>query len=100
MKVVFSHEVYTDLDAIKRYISRDKPRRAVSFVNELIDAAVQIGEAPQAFALVPRYARQGLRLKPYGKYLIFYRIDGDGVGIVHILHGAMDYHSILFPDEG
>jgi plasmid stabilization system protein ParE len=28
--------------------------------------------------------------------LIFYRVDADQVFIVHILHGAQDYESLLF----
>ena len=100
MKVVFSRETRTDLDEIKRYIARDKPRRAVTFVNERIDAAARIGEAPHASAIVERYARRGVRMKPVGKYLIFYRIEADQVAILHILHGAQDYYAILFPEDG
>jgi len=30
--------------------------------------------------------------------LIFYRVREDAVDIVHVVHGAMDYESMLFPD--
>lgn len=98
MSVVFSREAHADLAAIRRYIARDKPRRALTFVNELIDAAVKVGETPQAFPVISRYAHWDLRMKPYRNYLTFYRVQTDHIGIVHILHGAMDYHAVLFPE--
>ncbi len=35
----------------------------------------------------------------HGNYPIFYRIRADAVEIPHVLHGAMDYERVLFPDE-
>ena len=48
--------------------------------------------------LVPRFERHGIRRRPYGDYLIFYRVEEDRVAIVHILHGARDYERLLFPE--
>jgi plasmid stabilization system protein ParE len=31
--------------------------------------------------------------------LIFYRIEADRVVIVHVLHGARDHESLLFPEQ-
>jgi toxin ParE1/3/4 len=53
---------------------------------------------PQAFPLLPEWEEQGIRRRSYGNYLIFYRIAGDVVEILHILHGARDYSGVLFPD--
>jgi toxin ParE1/3/4 len=47
---------------------------------------------------VPRYEHWGIRRCVHGNYLIFYRVRADAVDIVHVLHGAMDYESMLFPD--
>ena len=53
---------------------------------------------PRAFPLLPNWEEQGIRRRPFGDYLIFYRINKDQVEILHILHGARDYEAILFPE--
>ncbi|HBK07694.1 MAG TPA: plasmid stabilization protein [Acetobacteraceae bacterium] len=98
MKVVLSDAARLGLERIGDYIARDNPSRAGSFVAELRTACLTLGEMPQAFPLVPRYERLGIRRRPHGNYLIFYRVDQDRVSIVQILHGARDYEALLFPD--
>jgi toxin ParE1/3/4 len=51
-----------------------------------------------AARLVPRHEHAGIRRRPYGDYLIFYRIGTDVIEVVHVLHGAQDYQAILFPE--
>jgi toxin ParE1/3/4 len=96
VRVVFSQAARTDLEQIGDYIARDNPQRARSFVRELQAASIALGDSPRAFQLVPRYETFGIRRRPFGRYLIFYRIDQDRVAIVHILHGARDYEALLF----
>jgi len=38
----------------------------------------------------PGFGRRGLRRKGCGSHVIFYRIDGDIVRIVRVLHQRMD----------
>lgn len=97
MIVVFAAEAEADLEAIGDYIARDNPVRAITFVEELVAAAERIAEAPNAFPLTPRYERLGVRRRVCGEYLIFYRIETKRIVVLHILHGARDYESILFP---
>lgn len=98
MKVVLTTGAKDDLERIGDYIARDNPVRAASFVWELIEKARAIGETPQAFPLVPRYAHSGVRRCAHNNYLIFYRVEEDCVSILHILHGARDIDVLLFPD--
>ncbi len=98
MKVVFSDEAKADLVEIGDRIARSTPLRAASFVRELRKAAQQLGEMPRAFPVVARYEHYDIRRRPYGDYLVFYRIDDYRIAIVHILHGARDYESLLFPE--
>lgn len=99
MKVVFSRSAGADLEAIGDHIARDSPARAVSFLLELEKNAQQIGNNPKAYPLVPRYEDRGIRRRVHGEYLIFFRIEADKVTILHVLHGARDYASLLFPDD-
>jgi len=99
MKVVFSAQAKAGLREVALYIARDNKPRALSFVAELREKALQIGHMPHAFPLVPRYEHHGIRRRPFGNYLIFYRIEESRVSIVHIMHGARDYESLLFPED-
>lgn len=48
---------------------------------------------------VPRYEDEGIRRRPFGRFLIFYRVGQDAIEVIYILHGARDYESLLFPEE-
>jgi len=98
MIVVFSDEAERDLERIADHIANDNPRRALSFVQELREQCKALASIPNGFPLVPRYEQHGIRRRVHGSYLIFYRADAEQVVIVHVLHGAMDYASILFED--
>ena len=99
MRVVFSGEAAADLEEIGDYIARHNARRALTFIAELRDAALGLADAPHAFPLVPRYKHHGIRRRPIGNYLIFYRVEGNQISIVHILHGARDFEALLFPQD-
>jgi toxin ParE1/3/4 len=99
MKVVISEAAYAELLQIGRWIKLDNPSRAERFVSEIYDRCQSLRDMPRAFPLVPRWEEQGIRRRPYGDYLIFYRITGDVIDVLHIMHGARDYEAILFPEE-
>ncbi|MCE3519565.1 type II toxin-antitoxin system RelE/ParE family toxin, partial [Escherichia coli] len=44
MKVTLSTRARRDLEGIRLYIEKDNPTRAISFVDELRDAARRIGD--------------------------------------------------------
>jgi toxin ParE1/3/4 len=98
LKVILTSEARADLIRIGDYIASDNPVRARSFVQELRTKAKQLGDMPRGFPLVPRYEASGIRRRPYGSYLLFYRVEEDRIAVVHILHGAQDYERILFPE--
>lgn len=99
MKVVVAEAAVADLVQIGRAIRSDSPARAETFVAELYDRCLRLADMPRAFPLLPRWEERGVRRRPYGDYLIFYRITVETVEILHVLHGARDYERILFPDE-
>jgi len=95
--VVITKEADADLERIGDFIAHDNPVRAVSFVAEIEDRCKRLAVIPRAFPLVPRYEDTGVRRRPYGDYLIFYRVEDDTVQVLHILHGSQDYEALLFP---
>jgi plasmid stabilization system protein ParE len=97
MIVVITDEAEADLERIGDYIAADNPRRAATFVQELLTLCRHLSDMPRAYPLVPRYGHTGVRRRTYGDYLIFYRINGDAIEVLHILNGAMNFEAILFP---
>ena len=99
MIVRLTAEAENDLESIGDYIAQDNPRRALSFVLELREKCMSLADMALAFPLVPRYERHGIRRRPHGNYLVFYRIEGDQAVILHVLLSAMDYATLLFSSE-
>jgi plasmid stabilization system protein ParE len=98
MIVVITEQAEADIEGIGEHIAEESPKRAVSFVRELQEACVGLGDMPKRLPLVPRYAHAGIRRRVHGNYLIFYRIGIETVDVIHVLHGAMDYEALLFPE--
>ena len=82
--------------AIGRHIRLDNPPRAKTFVAELKEACRALGAMPRKYALVPGFEERSIRRRPYGNYLIFYRVEAEAVVVLHVLNGAQDYETILF----
>lgn len=66
---------------------------------EIAAAGEAIVDMPRAFALVPLLEHRGIRKRAFGHYLIFYRIMGADVHILHVAHGARDYIRALFAEK-
>ncbi|BAC88108.1 type II toxin-antitoxin system RelE/ParE family toxin [Gloeobacter violaceus] len=97
MRVVITAAARADLVAIGSFIRLHNLERAIIFVDELLDRCLALADMPRAFPLVPRYEQFNIRRCVYRDYLIFYRVRGSLIEIVHILHGAQDYETLLFP---
>jgi toxin ParE1/3/4 len=66
MKVVVTDEAWVDLLKIAREIAKDNPSRANSFLSELYDRCLQLGDMPKAYPLLPSKEQAGIRRRPYG----------------------------------
>jgi plasmid stabilization system protein ParE len=96
--VLITAQAEADLERIGDYIVEVDPQRAASFIHELLARCERLAQMPNGFSLVPRYEHTAVRRRPYGSYLIFYRVGEDRIEILHILNGAQDFESILFPE--
>lgn len=99
MIVVITEDAKNDLMEIGDFIRPNSPKRAASFIRELLDACETLADMPRAFPLVPRYEHYGIRRRAYHNYLIFYRVKEELIEIIRVLHGARDYEAILFFEE-
>lgn len=98
MRVIVSEAAWTDLYRIGATIAQDNRARAESFVEEIYDRCRELRDMAYAYPTLHNRPLSGIRRRVYGRYLIFYRVEHDTVQILHILHGAMDYEAVLFPD--
>lgn len=88
-----------DLLEIAAWIARDNPERARSFVEELRVTCRALAHHPES-AIARSDLLPGLRCRPHGAYLIFYRPLPAGVLVIRILHGARDVAALLPPSDG
>lgn len=98
-RVVLSDAARLDLLDIGRYIRSDSPSRAESFVAELLQRCRSLENLPESHAQIFDPKSRGVRRLVHGNYLIFFRLVGSAVEILHVLNGARDYEALLFPDD-
>ena len=96
MIVVVTSEAESDLEQIAIHIAEQSIETALNFVQELREKCESLADAPRGYPLVPRHEHLGIRRRPFGNYLIFYRVGA--IEVVHVLHGARDYERLLFPE--
>jgi toxin ParE1/3/4 len=97
--VILTAEAEADLQQIVEFVGSQSPASAVKLLRELRDKCERLIHAPRAYPLVPRYEDRGIRRRPFGNFLIFYRVSDDEIEIIHILHGARNYEELLFRED-
>lgn len=95
MQVRLSTQAILDLQAIRKWIEPDNPERAVTFIEELGNAASRIGTMPHAFPLIPRYEKHGIRRRSFKGYGILYSVQPDRVFVHRIIGPGQDYDRAL-----
>jgi plasmid stabilization system protein ParE len=96
-KVRISGKALRDIEQIGERIALESLGSARTLVKELLKSCQSLDKSPDRFAKVRRFS--GLRRIVHGNYLIFYDVSANYVDVIHVLHGAMDYERILFPDD-
>ncbi|WP_439527205.1 type II toxin-antitoxin system RelE/ParE family toxin [Pannonibacter sp.] len=98
MNLEFSPAAAGDLEQIADQIALDNPARALQFVDQVEALCRSLTDFP--FRAAERSdISPGLRLKPFGLYLVAYRVLPNRLRIERILHGARDLPA-LFADSG
>lgn len=87
MQCIFSALAELDLEEIADYIARDNPRRGLSYICEIREHCGNIITFPKAAPLCDELGK-GIRVTPFGRYLIFYTVDLDKARIERILSGS------------
>ncbi len=95
MQVRLSTQARRDLQGVRKWIEPDNPVRAMTFIEELRDAVACIGTMPQAFPLIPRYEKHGIRRRSYNGYGILYSVQPDCVFVHRIIGPGQDHDRAL-----
>ena len=94
MKLRFRPDALRDLEEIRDYIAKDSPVAAARVIGFLRRTCAFLADNPYAGRARPEL-RSDLRSFPARRYVIFYRLLGDTLEIVNIVHGSRDVDAIF-----
>lgn len=88
--VFLSRHAQRDVAEIYDYISGDSPESAAAFVLAIEEKVASLAAMPDRAPLIPENALLGTSYRHlvHGKYRIIFRVQGDTVLILRIVHGA------------
>lgn len=96
MKVIWTQEALAQLIEIEDFIANDSPKRAVEFVDEIIDhAEATLPDTPSIGRMVPEINNTDIRELIFKKYHIVYRLNKKNIEILTVFEG----HRLLRIDE-
>lgn len=87
-----------NLEDIVDHLAKDSAAYAAAFTQRIFEAGDRLKEFPELGRIVPEYDRRDLRELIFQGYRMLYRIDGEDVRVVVIIHGSRDLKRLL-PDE-
>ena len=93
-RLTIKARVRADLRSIAIYIARDNPRRAETFVEELISKINAIAQHPLRYRLRSEWMPAVRSAQHRGYHIIFVASDRD-VEVVRVIHGSQDIAAIL-----
>jgi toxin ParE1/3/4 len=104
LRVVLERHAEEDFTGHADHIARDHPAVALVFIDAVERSLASLADMPEIGS--PRAFRhsrlEGIRMWPvpeFRNYLIFYRITGDTIQVLRILHAAQDYTRVFREEE-
>jgi toxin ParE1/3/4 len=89
--ITWSRQALDDLAAIRQFIARDSQRYADITIERLVTAADRLQKWPRSGRVVPEVGDEDLREVLIGLYRVVYRIEGESIGIVTVVHTARQF---------
>ena len=94
LDLVYSGKARDDLEGILRYISADNPHAARRLVTDIENRCEGLRSFPEMGVERPDLFA-GLRISPFRRAVIAYRILPGRIRIVRILYGGQDYAALM-----
>lgn len=95
MKLTWTNEALNRLIEIEDYISEDSPRRALNFVNQIIQKAESLKKHSRKGRIVPEFSIPEIRELIYKNYRIVYIIRKESLEILTVFES----HRLIRKDE-
>jgi len=86
--VHWTETALADLKAIEAYIAERSQQRARSLVERVFERSGTLASFPQLGPAVPEYEDEAIREVFENPYRIIYRIEGNQIDIVAVIHAA------------
>ena len=97
--LIYSSLANEDLTAIYNYIAADSSNRASVYMGKMEQAILKLRDFPNmgAEGRYPELVNLGVKVLPFGDYLIFYIVNADAeqVKVVRVLHGSINYRRLF-----
>jgi len=93
-RVRLSARAERDLIDIWFAVAEDSPLTADRFIDKLSERVDGLADFPDRGVLRKEFAA-GLRMLIEGNYLILYRVKGDAVEVMRIVHGARQIENLF-----
>ncbi len=90
MKLIWTEPSIEDLTSIRDYIARDSEYYAIGFVEQVILSVEGLLQFPRLGRVVPEAKDDNIRELLYGHYRIIYRIAGERIEILTVVHGSRE----------
>ena len=90
MKLIWTDPSLADLRAIRDYIARDSDSYAADLIGEVVLSVERLLRFPRLGREVPEAQDENIRELLYQNYRIIYRIAGERIEILTIVHGSRD----------
>lgn len=94
MRLELADSALTDLGDIWTFLARNSETQADLVIAQILECAREL-EATPLIGKDFSHLRRGLRRFICGQYLVFYRISGDFVEVLHVLHGKRDLEAFF-----
>jgi len=93
MKILWTDPAIEDLRNLHSYIAKDSEVYANSFVERIILVVEKLTNFPRLGRAVPEAEEETIRELLYRNYRIIYRINGEMIEVVTVIHGRRDLGS-------
>ena len=90
MKVIWTDPAIEDLRALRDYIGRDSDFYAADMVEQIVLSVEKLLQFPRMGRVVPETQDESIRELLHQNYRIIYRITGERIEILTIIHGSRD----------
>ena len=90
MKVIWTDPAIEDLRALRDYIGRDSDFYDADMVEQMVLSVEKLLQFPRMGRVVPETQDESIRELLHQNYRIIYRITGERIEILTIIHGSRD----------